>query len=118
MPCALQDVSIKTTEASGIVPTDIVYRPLHLLPGFKYAGDDWLAKGIRDRDANHLSEMRINLADGFTGSWKELGFPDVNDREYVEGSSELTYILETVNKWEMVLRYTDMQAFDINRGLW
>lgn len=118
MPCAMGDVSLKTTAAGNEAPKDIVYQPLHVLPGFKLAAQHWAGKGLQDK--GDLSRINIDLLQGFTGSWRELGFGDIEETEkrYRRNSKEFNKICSTIQEWKMVLKFTDIQAFDVNRGLW
>ena len=118
MPCAMGDVGRTTTINGGEAPKDVVYRPLHLLPGFKFSGEDWVDRGLKDQ--HDLTELPIDLLAGFTRTWQGLGFDKgkVPDRTFAKSSKEYQEIKETIAGWKLTLKYTDMQAFEINRGLW
>lgn len=118
MPCSMSDVSGATTISSSQDSHAIVYQPLHVLPGFKFTAEEWARKGLKDKQ--DLAELRIDLLAGFTRTWEELGFSPacVPDKIFRKGGKDLERIRTTIKDWKLVLRYTDMQSFDINRGLW
>ncbi|KXH43605.1 hypothetical protein CNYM01_02744 [Colletotrichum nymphaeae SA-01] len=97
-------------------PKDLVYRPLHVLPGFTFVGQDWESRGLKEGDG--LSSIRIDLLEGFTRAWKDLGFPQLDNTEKSFGKKDLETIRRTIGEWKLELRYTEFQAFDVTRGLW
>jgi hypothetical protein len=112
----MHDVSVSTLANKQAPPKDVVYRPLHVLPGFVFAGEDWANRGLSEGDG--LSSMRINLMEGFTRTWKDLGFPQLDSTEKIFGKKDVDTIGETIKEWKLMLRYTDIHGFDVNRGLW
>ncbi|KAL2275028.1 hypothetical protein FJTKL_02569 [Diaporthe vaccinii] len=116
MPCAMHDVSINTLASQGDPPKDLVHRPLHVLPGFIYTGENWANRGLSEGDDQ--SSMRIDLLEGFTRTWKDLGFEQLDNMEKSFGKKDIEPIRDTVGEWKLMLKYTDIQAFDVNRGLW
>lgn len=116
MPCAMHDVSVNTLANKDDPPKDLVHRPLHVLPGFIFAGEDWANRGLREED--DPSSMRIDLLEGFTRTWKDLGFPQLDNMEKSFGKKDIDTIRSTIGEWKLMLRYTDIHAFDVNRGLW
>ena len=91
MPCAMGDVGRTTTINGGEAPKDVVYRPLHLLPGFKFSGEDWVDRGLKDQ--HDLTELPIDLLAGFTRTWQGLGFDKgkVPDRTFAKSSKEYQF---------------------------
>lgn len=116
MPCALQDVSFNTLARNGEPTRDVVYRPLHVLLGFTFASEDWANRGLKEED--DPSSMRINLLEGFTRTWKDLGFPQLDNAEKSFGKKDIETIRRTIGEWKLMLKYTDIHAFDVDRGLW
>lgn len=118
MPCAMNDVSIATTSNGGESPKDIVYRPLHVLPGFNFTSEHWAREGLQREEDQ--SSLRIDLLEGFTRSWKDLGFGHLDNTEKSgrKGSKEVERIRSTIGEWRLVLKYTAIHGFDVNRGLW
>ncbi|KAF0316411.1 hypothetical protein GQ607_016334 [Colletotrichum asianum] len=116
MPCALHDVSFNTLARNGEPPKDLVYRPLHVLPGFTFASEDWANRGFKEED--DPSSMRIDLLEGLTRTWKDLGFPQLDNTEKSFGKKDIESIRRTIGDWKLMLKYTDIHAFDVNRGLW
>lgn len=116
MSCAVQDVSSRTLANNDDPPKDLVYRPLHVLPGFTFVGQDWEARGLKEGDG--LSSIRIDLLEGFTRAWKDLGFTQLDNTEKSFGKKDLEAIRRTIGEWKLELRYTEFQAFDVTRGLW
>lgn len=112
----MQDVSVNTLESKGDPPRDLVHRPLHVLPGFILTGQDWANRGLRD--GSDQSSMRIDLLEGFTRTWKDLGFVQLDNMEKSFGKKDIDWIRETIGEWKLMLKYTDIHAFDVNRGLW
>ena len=116
MPCAMHDVNVKTLANKDAPPKDVVHRALHVLPDFVFAAEDWFNRGLKEED--DLNTMRIDLMEGFTRSWKDLGFPQLDSMEKSFGKNDIDTIRETISDWKLMLRYTDIHAFDVNRGLW
>lgn len=116
MPCTMHDVSVNTLANKDDPPKDLVHRPLHVLPGFTFTGGDWANRGLREQ--GDQSSMRIDLIEGFTRTWKDLGFPQLDNMEKSFGKKNIDPIRDTIGKWSLVLKYTDIHAFDVNRGLW
>ncbi|KAK2759271.1 hypothetical protein CKAH01_16687 [Colletotrichum kahawae] len=116
---SIQEIPGGTTFITkGEPPKDIVFRPLHVLSGFSITADHWADKGRQEE--RNLTELRIDLLEGFCRTWKELGFGQYegSDKSYRKGSKDLERIRATIRDWKLVLRYTDLQAFEVNRGLW
>ncbi|RSL44908.1 hypothetical protein CEP53_011017 [Fusarium sp. AF-6] len=116
MPCAMHDVGINSLASKHEPPKDLIHRPLHVLPGFVSAGQDWASRGLKEED--DPSSMRIDLLEGFTRPWKDLGFPQLDSMEKSFGKKDVEVIRSTIGEWKLMLRYTDIHAFDVNRGLW
>jgi hypothetical protein len=118
MPCALKDVGNAITEVMEDSPRDTAYRPLHAPPGFKFVAEAWAAKGLQDR--HNLTELPISLLASFTGSWHDLGFDSskVPDKVFQGAPKKYKKIGNTIQGWKMALRYTEMRAFEVYRGIW
>lgn len=111
MPCAMQDIDHNSgVNATGITPTDIIYRPRHFLPGFQDCGNRWRDKGLNF--PNDKDELKINIADCNNISWRELGFP------HFDQADETPLPAAALGGWDISFRFTGMQPFDVVRGLW
>lgn len=118
MPCAVEDLSDDGLKASGKQPTNVVYRPLHVLEGFNFSGDEWRNDGLSDQ--LRLTQVEVKIADGFKRSWRELGFADIRDAGTGFGvtKDDQEKIFKVLSSWKMYLQYTGLHSFDVSRGLW
>jgi hypothetical protein len=124
MPCATADITDLGLKRSEVKPEAVIFRPLHVLEGWDWAGDIWSSTGLSDK--NMLTQIKINLDDGFDTTWAELGFPslDLVDRSTQKGAfsslppAKQEAVRSVVRSWDMTLQFTALHSFDISRGLW
>ena len=111
MPCAIQDNDGNSgINAPKKTPTDIIYRPRHFLPGFQDCAETWQQKA--SNSPNEKDELKINLTDCNNVSWRELGFPQFDKDDQAPPPAT------ALEGWDIRLRFTAMQPFDVVRGLW
>lgn len=124
MLCATTDITDAGLKRMEIKPETAIYRPLHVLEGWDWAGDIWSSTGLGDK--NMLTQIKINLEAGFDVSWTQLGFPNLDlvdttaqKSAFSSLSSERKEAVRSVlQSWDMTLKFTALHPFDVSRGLW
>ena len=95
---------------------DIIYRPLHALPGFRIDGESWVAKYLNDRSHPHEVSLDLLLAMSPSCTWSSLGFPAFDALKPTTRESDVQALVKAGLR--VTLSYTGIGSYQVVRGLW
>ncbi|KAH6663233.1 hypothetical protein B0J14DRAFT_279213 [Halenospora varia] len=114
MPCTAQDLpSLFNTSSAAdrqVNPDSIFYRPQYSISGLDQRVESWISQYHRSED--EAVKLQLDLEEAKNTAWADLGFPHL-DQDPTNAED-----LEVTSDFDISLKLTGMQAFDVERGFW
>jgi len=114
MRATLKPVSTEDPKGFAIAEADVLYRPLHVLFGFKDGVAKWTEEYVNR--IHKPTVIDLNMVQAADTPWEELGFPGFDNSAE---KAIVAQVQDLVQKGlRVTLTYTHMASFRVVRGLW
>lgn len=114
MPCTVEDLP---SLINGTYPQDrqidrdkVFYRRQYSISGLDQHVESWISEHCQN--ASESVELQIDLENAKNTAWADLGFPHP-DQDQVNAQE-----VEEIGSFNISLKMTGIQAFDVERGFW
>jgi hypothetical protein len=114
MPCTMEDlpslINGTSPQARQIDRDKVFYRPQYSISGLDQRVESWISE--HGQNANESVKLQIDLENAKNTAWADLGFPHL-DQDQVNAQE-----VEDIGSFNISLKVTGIQAFDVERGFW